>query len=41
MTKFYYYNIECAIKTEKIQKQYSHYKMILKLWENKRVDVKY
>ena len=31
MTEFYHYNIKCATKIEKIQKQYSYYKMILKL----------
>ena len=41
MTKCYHHNIECAIKTKKIRKQYSHYEVILKLWENKRVNVKY
>ena len=41
MTEFYHHNIECAIKTEETRKQYSHYETILKLWENKRVDVKY
>ena len=41
MTKFYYHNIKCATKTKEIQKQYSHYKVILKLWKDKRVNVKY
>ena len=41
MTKFYHYNIECAIKTEKARKQYLHYETILKLWKNKRVDVRH
>ena len=41
MTEFYHHNIECATKTEEIRKQYSHYKAILKLWENKRVNVKH
>ena len=31
MTKFYHHNIECATKTKKIRKQYSHDKIILKL----------
>ena len=41
MTEFYHHNIECATKTEEARKQYSHYETILKLWENKRVDVKH
>ena len=41
MTEFYHHNIKCATKTEKTRKQYSHYKKILKWWENKRVDVKH
>ena len=31
MTEFYHHNIECATKTKKIQKQYLHYEIILKL----------
>ena len=41
MTEFYHYNIECATKTEKARRQYSHYETILKLWKDKRVDVKH
>ena len=41
MTEFYHHNIECATKIKKIWKQYLHYETILKLWENKRVNVKY
>ena len=41
MTEFYHHNIECATKTEKAWKQYSHYKTILKLWESRRVNVKH
>ena len=41
MIKFYHHNIECATKTKKTRKQYSYYETILKLWENKRVDVRH
>ena len=41
MTEFYHHNIECATKTEKTRKQYSHYETILKLWENKHVNVRH
>ena len=41
MTRFYHHSIECATKTEEIRRQYSHYEAILKLWENKRVDVRH
>ena len=41
MTEFYHHNIKCAIKTEETRRQYSHYETILKLWENKRVDVRH
>ena len=41
MTEFYHHNIECATKTKETRKQYSHYEAILKLWKNKRVDVRH
>ena len=41
MTESYHHNIKYATKTKKIQRQYLHYEMILKLWENKRVNVKH
>ena len=41
MTKFYHHNIKCAIKTKETRKQYSHYEAILKLWKNRRVDVRH
>ena len=41
ITRFYHYNIKCITKIKEIQKQYLHYKIILKRWENKRVNVKH
>ena len=41
MTKFYHHSIECATKTEEARRQYSHYKTILKLWKDRRVDVRH